>query len=71
MPEPGVTAAAVTALLASMARRWLGWKSKTFPACNAKITRARWWHPFEREVVVHTTEDGKITMKELRAEPPK
>lgn len=67
MADPAsVGVAAFVLWLSRLGRRWLTWRSTTFPVCHTKIRRARWWHPFERELAIHTTGDGRMTIKELR-----
>ena len=65
MVEPSSAAfGSIFTLLGSVVKRFT-YTQKDFPPCNAKIVRGGRALPFSRQVVVHTTLEGKVTVKSI------
>jgi len=41
------------------------WTAESYPACNATITKAGRGLPLAKRVVIHTREDGRISIRPL------
>ena len=63
-----LNALGVAGIVIRTLRRFLSWNRSAYPACVRSTEPAGRGFPFAEKLIVHTTEDGKISLKPLRAE---